>query len=200
MLMIMLFLSISCSKNELRGTVSDGITKKPINNVSVTLVGTELSSVTNSEGKYEIIDYPKGEHTLKFSKNGYNILETQVALLNGGEFFKSIEIYKRLDGKYVESEIMNWINKYVGEIPLNKYIGELPPSGKIYRICEKHQIIDKEINDLEVKYTVVARFVIQGLSRSSSGTSFSAVFNFINTDSGWVFKNITREGKTYIDL
>lgn len=192
--LILLVLSISCSKNELKGIVIDGITKEPVDNVSVTLIGTQISGVTNSKGEFNLVDFPIGEHTIKFSRTDYNILETQISLINSGEFFKSVEIYKKLDEKLVESAVMDWVNKYVGEVHL--YSGFTPPSGKPYRILEKKQIISKEINDREAEYTVAARFVIKDVPRS--GSSYSAVFHFVNSENGWIFKNISREGQTYI--
>ena len=52
--LLLIYLSISCSQNELKGIVIDGVTKKPLDDVSVTLIGTQISGVTNSEGEFNI--------------------------------------------------------------------------------------------------------------------------------------------------
>lgn len=77
--LILIFLSISCSPDELKGIVIDGITKKPLDNVSVTLVGTQILGVTNSEREFNIVDQPIGEHKIKLSRIHYNTLEFQIS-------------------------------------------------------------------------------------------------------------------------
>jgi len=55
----------------IRGSVSDRDVAAPLSGVRVTVVGTTLSTLTDTDGHYVLERVPAGEHTLIFSKDGY---------------------------------------------------------------------------------------------------------------------------------
>ncbi len=59
----------------LQGTVTDADTGYAIAGVLVEVVGTAFSAYTNSSGDYSIADIPVGTYTIRFSKEGYEVLE-----------------------------------------------------------------------------------------------------------------------------
>lgn len=52
-------------------TVTDGNTGSPIEGALVTVEGTELNSLTASDGTYTITDVPVGTYTVTCTKKGY---------------------------------------------------------------------------------------------------------------------------------
>ena len=59
----------------LQGTVIDADTGNAVADVLVEVVGTAFSAYTNSSGTYSIADIPVGTYTIRFSKEGYEVLE-----------------------------------------------------------------------------------------------------------------------------
>jgi TonB-dependent starch-binding outer membrane protein SusC len=55
----------------IRGKVTDG-NARPLSDVSVNIVGTQLGAVTNTSGDYTIVNVPEGQHTLASRRLGYN--------------------------------------------------------------------------------------------------------------------------------
>jgi len=70
--LIFIYQSISCSQNELNGIVIDGITKKPVDSFSVTLLETKKSGVTNSKGEFNI-QLAQTNETVKYQNEGFEI-------------------------------------------------------------------------------------------------------------------------------
>lgn len=73
----------------LRGKVRDSKTRAPIEGVTVALVGTEFTVVTNDDGFYQFTSVPAGKYTLRAEKDGYkarqkviSLKENKIATLN----------------------------------------------------------------------------------------------------------------------
>ena len=67
----------------IEGTVTDATSGQPLNYASVTLVGTNFSTLTNTAGRYSVPNVPSGEHTVKVVIIGYATQERQVTVTAG---------------------------------------------------------------------------------------------------------------------
>jgi hypothetical protein len=56
----------------LKGTVRDAATQTPLSGLTVTVDGTTLSAVTDSNGQYLLLNVPTGTRRLQVSGNGYS--------------------------------------------------------------------------------------------------------------------------------
>ena len=70
------------AKTTLYGLVADQETGEALEGASVTL-DTIYSSVTDSDGRYEITDVEPGNYTLRFEKSGYNSASVDVSFPEG---------------------------------------------------------------------------------------------------------------------
>lgn len=59
------------AQSAIRGTVVEYETNEPIVGAKVVIPGTAFSSITDSEGKYEIHDVPPGDYELVVTKDGF---------------------------------------------------------------------------------------------------------------------------------
>lgn len=73
-------LNIAAQETSITGRVVDASTFDPLDEVEVTILGSTLSSTTNSEGEFYFIGegLPVGNHTLIFTKARYHILRLPV--------------------------------------------------------------------------------------------------------------------------
>ena len=67
----------------IEGRVTDAASGLVLTQVSVTVVGTSLSALTNLEGRYSLANVPAGEHTVKVVILGYATQEQQVTVTAG---------------------------------------------------------------------------------------------------------------------
>ena len=67
----------------IEGRVTDVVTGQPLNDAEVSVVGTELSALTNTAGRYSLSGIPAGEHTVKVVIIGYATQEKQVTVTAG---------------------------------------------------------------------------------------------------------------------
>ncbi len=67
----MIFKGYTQSLNSLKGIVLDSETQNPLVNVTVTLVNTSLTQLTNINGSFTFKNIPKGNQLLKISLQGY---------------------------------------------------------------------------------------------------------------------------------
>lgn len=75
--------SFTQQKGNLTGEVSDKNTQSFIEGVTVKVIGTELGTVTNKEGSFEIKNIPVGTYEIKFSDISYNTyIESNVVILS----------------------------------------------------------------------------------------------------------------------
>ena len=65
----------AASTGEIKGTITDKDTGKPVISASVQVVGTTLGAMTNFEGKFTIKDVIPGDYTVKISHLDYNTVE-----------------------------------------------------------------------------------------------------------------------------
>lgn len=94
LIILCLFLLVftSCSKNELKGTVSDSNTKKSIQGVTVTIEGTTYITLTDSMGMYHLSEFPDGNYSVKFSKEEYLPYLLTINSKDGNELLYNIEL------------------------------------------------------------------------------------------------------------
>lgn len=81
-------LALAGTTGKISGVVSDQVTGAPIAGAVVRVVGTELSAVTDAEGRYTILNVPVGKHTLIASLLGEEDSPAETELL----LFQPIEI------------------------------------------------------------------------------------------------------------
>jgi len=67
----------------IEGRVTDAVTGQPLNDAQVSVAGTELSALTNVEGRYSLANVSAGEHTVKVVIVGYATQERQVTVTAG---------------------------------------------------------------------------------------------------------------------
>ena len=65
------------------GRVVSARTQQPLPSAQVSLVGTGLGGLTNSSGRYLLLDMPDGVHTLRAVLIGYAAAEQQVTITSG---------------------------------------------------------------------------------------------------------------------
>lgn len=63
--------SVSVAQGTITGRVLDSATRKGVGGVSITVTGTDLSSVTEEQGNFRIANVPIGKHTLNAKILGY---------------------------------------------------------------------------------------------------------------------------------
>ncbi len=80
--------SITLSQNNLSGTVTDG--NEIIPDASVTLQGTNLYSITDFNGKYEILNIPDGKYEIIVSIVGYKEKHIPIEISNNETLVKDI--------------------------------------------------------------------------------------------------------------
>jgi len=68
-------LSWGATTGSISGVVTDAQTDEPVVGVTVMVMGTNLGSSTDVEGRYTIINVPVGTYTLRFSSVGYATVE-----------------------------------------------------------------------------------------------------------------------------
>ena len=66
------------------GTVTDAATNAGMGSVQVYLVGTGLGTLTNSNGRYLILNVPAGSYTVRAERLGYATQDAQVTVSAGG--------------------------------------------------------------------------------------------------------------------
>ncbi|MFD0993835.1 carboxypeptidase-like regulatory domain-containing protein [Tenacibaculum geojense] len=59
------------AQNTVKGVVKSDANQKPLPEVTVSVLGTTISSSTDNIGKFKLQKLPAGEHTITFSKVGY---------------------------------------------------------------------------------------------------------------------------------
>lgn len=88
-------LLLAGNTGKIRGIITDKITGDPIPGVSVSLIGTALGAVTDSDGKFLIEMIKPGIYTLEISSAGYNTVEIDsVVVKSDFTFFQNMELTK----------------------------------------------------------------------------------------------------------
>lgn len=96
------------NKGKIYGTVVDEITQKPVYGANVVIAGFVYGASTDIDGKYEIINLPKGTYILKASLIGYRaVTKTDIVVSNAKPSevdFELTESVQQLNGVTVKSE------------------------------------------------------------------------------------------------
>lgn len=66
------YLASGAGTSGIKGYITDSLTLMPIKDVTVTFFGSNKSTTTDSEGRYEILQVAAGTYTIKYTKEGYN--------------------------------------------------------------------------------------------------------------------------------
>ncbi|HEY8258817.1 MAG TPA: TonB-dependent receptor [Gemmatimonadales bacterium] len=77
--------SLSAQTATLRGTITDSLTREPLQGASVSLVGTSLRAETNDRGQYALGSAPAGPAIVRIQMIGYAPAQRSVTLTDGGE-------------------------------------------------------------------------------------------------------------------
>ena len=82
LLLLLTSTSWSAVTGKLAGTVADSETGGPLVGAAVSLVGTNIGSTTDSDGRYFIINVPPGEYVVQSAMIGYQAVNTQGVIVN----------------------------------------------------------------------------------------------------------------------
>ncbi len=95
---------VSCKEKEettingsIYGTITDFATGEPVQNANVQLRPSGITTLTGSDGTYEILDIKEGDYKLTVSKDGYtDLLDNYVIeVRNGKRMKRDVQIKKR---------------------------------------------------------------------------------------------------------
>jgi hypothetical protein len=65
----------------LQGQVLDVTTRQPIIGANVTVVGTQLGTITGADGRFQILNVPAGSQTVRVRMIGYGVIERTIELV-----------------------------------------------------------------------------------------------------------------------
>ena len=74
------------------GKVTDGATRRPIADVRVTVAGTALATLTNTEGDYRLVNLRPGRMTLALFRLGYKAAGDTVQIVAGQTLTRDIQL------------------------------------------------------------------------------------------------------------
>jgi len=66
-----------------RGTVVDSASRRPVDAVQVTIVGSMVGAITNASGQYVIRNAPVGNHVVRAARLGHTPAQRQVNIVAG---------------------------------------------------------------------------------------------------------------------
>ncbi len=125
--------AVAVDYGQIKGVVKDAKTKEPIPGASVQIVGTQMGSITDVNGRYNIRLVPPGEYTVKYTTVGYQTktitgmtvyseltAESNVSLATEATDLKeSIEVYgEQLIDKYEVSSMTKITSKSIKTRPV----------------------------------------------------------------------------------
>jgi len=78
----------------IQGNVINTATQQPIENISITVIGTNLNKtlLTNEQGAYLLTDVPAGDITLEINQEGYSPISASVTVKEGGNAVIPLEL------------------------------------------------------------------------------------------------------------
>jgi TonB-linked SusC/RagA family outer membrane protein len=76
----------------LQGQVSDVTTRQPIIGANVTVVGTQLGTITGADGRFQILNVPAGSQTVRVRMIGYGVIERTIEVVTGQVVVVNFEI------------------------------------------------------------------------------------------------------------
>ena len=74
----------SAAAQAVKGVVTDSATGKPLAGVTVTVVGTDLRSITGPDGYYRVAPVATGDHVVRAQLTGYSPVDHTVAVADTG--------------------------------------------------------------------------------------------------------------------
>ena len=100
---------LSDSLSTITGIVVDFTTKEPMVATNVILDGTILGAACDLDGKFEILNVPPGDYTIKASMIGYNPAEQQISIKPGSSIGIIIELPDDIEywARKAEEDIVN---------------------------------------------------------------------------------------------
>jgi TonB-linked SusC/RagA family outer membrane protein len=66
-----------------QGVVVDATTQRPLTGAQVTIQGTQIGTLTNQQGRFQLINVPAGTHTLRVELVGYGASTRQITVVAG---------------------------------------------------------------------------------------------------------------------
>ncbi|HEX6134971.1 MAG TPA: SusC/RagA family TonB-linked outer membrane protein [Longimicrobiales bacterium] len=66
-----------------QGVVLDAATNRPLPGAQITIVGPNLTQITNDQGRYLILNVPAGQHTMRLELLGYNAITRDITVTAG---------------------------------------------------------------------------------------------------------------------
>jgi TonB-linked SusC/RagA family outer membrane protein len=66
-----------------QGVVVDATTQRPMSSAQVTIQGTQLGTLTNQQGRFQLLNVPAGAHTLRVELVGYAATTRQINVVAG---------------------------------------------------------------------------------------------------------------------
>jgi TonB-linked SusC/RagA family outer membrane protein len=75
---------VAQSTGTVQGTIVDAATQRPITGVQVTVRGTTLGTLTGTNGRFQIVNVPAGERTVRAEMIGYGASERAITVSAGG--------------------------------------------------------------------------------------------------------------------
>lgn len=82
------------SLSNVSGLVLDNYTKKPISGVSISMMGTDISQLTDSSGNFKLLNVPLGEQLILIRFSGYRFQNLPITIVEGQDLnLGEIELY-----------------------------------------------------------------------------------------------------------
>jgi TonB-linked SusC/RagA family outer membrane protein len=66
-----------------QGVVVDATTQRPMASAQVTIQGTQIGTLTNAQGRFQLLNVPAGTHTLRVELVGYGVSTRQISVTAG---------------------------------------------------------------------------------------------------------------------
>jgi TonB-linked SusC/RagA family outer membrane protein len=66
-----------------QGVVLDATTQRPLVSAQVTIQGTQIGTLTNAQGRYQLVNVPAGQHSLRVELVGYSASTRQITVTAG---------------------------------------------------------------------------------------------------------------------
>jgi CarboxypepD_reg-like domain/TonB-dependent Receptor Plug Domain len=82
---VALELSAQNNAQQVKGTIIDKASERPLANVSVNIPGTGITAITDSSGRYVLRNVPLGRQKISFSSVGYNSVIIPEVLVSSGK-------------------------------------------------------------------------------------------------------------------
>jgi len=79
----------------IQGVVVDATTARPLPGAQVVIQGTQIGTLTNQQGRFQVVNAPVGTHTLRVELVGYTPITRQVAVVAGQAATANFQLEQR---------------------------------------------------------------------------------------------------------